>query len=418
MRRRIAQLVAGLRRSGLAVSVAEAIDAAHAAGVADLERATLRDALAATLVKDERDRPLFEHEFERVFPARAPAGARVRRRERGRTGGEEGASDAGTGRGGGGIGAAVSPGRVRTSASAEEKRAEMVARAPTGASTVAESGAAEAGGRRAEERRMPLARTVSAEPVAATAEASDRLARRRRERALMATPFRAMSAREVEEAAELVRSLAARFRARLRRRLRPRPRGRLDFRRTIRKAIPSGGVPFRRSYRGRRPGKLDLVALCDLSGSTATASDFFLALLAPAVDYFAHVRLFGFVDHLVEIEFVEGQVRPAAPLDLMARSDLGRVLAELMAGPGEELTARTVLLVLGDARNNRRPPRADLLAMARSRVRTILWLNPEPVTRWNTGDSVIGLYARYVDAVVPCGTLAELERALAAVARL
>ena len=137
-----------------------------------------------------------------------------------------------------------------------------------------------------------------------------------------------------------------------------------------------------------------------------------LALLAPAAPYFRRVRLFGFVDRLVEIEFVDGQVRPAAPIDLMARSDFGRVLRDLMEHEAEALGADTVLLVLGDARNNRLPPRADLLAAARARVRRVLWLNPEPPERWNTGDSVIASYARHVDAVVACGTLAELERAI------
>jgi uncharacterized protein with von Willebrand factor type A (vWA) domain len=143
-----------------------------------------------------------------------------------------------------------------------------------------------------------------------------------------------------------------------------------------------------------------------------------LALLAPSAAYFRHVTLFGFVDRLVEIEFVAGQVRPAAALDLMARSDFGRVLRDLMEDRATILGGDTVLLVLGDARNNRRPPRADLLAAARVRVRRALWLNPDPRERWNGGDSVIASYARHVDAVVACSTLGELERALAEVARL
>lgn len=227
-----------------------------------------------------------------------------------------------------------------------------------------------------------------------------------------------MTPADAEETAALARVLAARVSARFRRRLTPRGSGRLDFRRTIRAAVPRGGVPFERRFRNRRPGRPDLVALCDLSGSTAVATDFFLSLLAPACRYFRHVHLFGFVDRLVEIEFVDGQVRPAAPLDLMARSDFGGVLRDLMEKQVTTLGADTVLLVLGDARNNRRPPRADLLAAAGARVRRLLWLNPDPPERWDTGDSVIATYARHADAVVACGTLAELESALAALARL
>jgi uncharacterized protein with von Willebrand factor type A (vWA) domain len=227
-----------------------------------------------------------------------------------------------------------------------------------------------------------------------------------------------MTPHDVEAGAALAHAIAARITARVRRRREPRTTGRLDFRRTIRAAVPRGGIPFERRYRGRRPGRPDLVALCDLSASAATATDFFLALLAPSTTYFRRVRLFGYVDRLLEIEFVAGQVRPAAPVDLMARSDFGRVLRDLMEREHAALTADTVLLVLGDARNNRRPPRADLLAAARARVRRALWLNPEARERWNTGDSVITAYAKHVDAVVACGTLAELEHALTVVAKL
>jgi uncharacterized protein with von Willebrand factor type A (vWA) domain len=226
-----------------------------------------------------------------------------------------------------------------------------------------------------------------------------------------------MTAADVAECGALAAAIAGRVTARFRRRLAPRKTGRLDFRRTIRIAVPRGGVPFERRFRGRRPGRPDLTALCDVSASAAIATEFFLMLLAPAAPYFRRVRLFGFVDRLVEIEFVDGQVRPAAPIDLMARSDFGRVLRDLDDAPGL-LGADTVLLVLGDARNNRRPPRADLLATARRRVRRIVWLNPEPRERWNTADSVMAAYARHADVVEACGNLAELERAVAALARL
>jgi uncharacterized protein with von Willebrand factor type A (vWA) domain len=241
-------------------------------------------------------------------------------------------------------------------------------------------------------------------------------ARRRRE--LRTLAFRAMSPRDMDDAAGLVRELARQASRRFRRRLRPRPRGRLDFRRTLRAATPHGGVPLVRRYRGRRPRRPDLVALCDLSASAATATDFFLALLSPAAAYFRRTRLYGFVDRLVEIEFADGAVRPAGPIDLMARSDFGRVLRDLTTDAAADLTADTVLLILGDARNNRLPPRADLLRAVRARVRRVVWLNPDPRDRWNTGDSVIALYERHADAVLACGSLAELDAALARIARL
>ena len=50
MRDRIAELIAAVRRAGVRVSIAEAIDAAAAAAAVGVDRAVLRDALGATLV--------------------------------------------------------------------------------------------------------------------------------------------------------------------------------------------------------------------------------------------------------------------------------------------------------------------------------------------------------------------------------
>lgn len=416
MKTRLAALIADLRAAGVHVSVAEAIDAAQTAAVVGVERAALADALAAAVVKDEGDRALFDECFARVFPSVAPqARAAARRRRssgataegggvRGRGGGETGGAGGVAARDDAAAGGddAYPPGAA--AAGRRDDAADRGSHAP-----VRSDGAALRRGTLGAERTRGIASEGGDDGGAAARSKAGR------ERVLRTMPFAAMSPRDVEEASALVRVLAQRVSTRLRRRLRPQRRGRLDFRRTLRAATPRGGVPLERYFRGRRPRPPALVALCDLSASVATATDFFLALLAPAAAWFRGVRLYGFVDRLVEIEFVAGQVRPAAPLDLMARSDFGRVLADLTRDAASELTRDTVLLVLGDARNNRRPARADLLREARARVRRVVWLNPEPTSRWNTGDSVIEMYARYVDMVVACGALAELADAIAAI---
>ena len=440
MKAKITELIAALRRDEVAVSVAEAIDAARAAAMAGVERSVLRDALAAALVKDERDRPVFLAAFEAVFPARAADVTVVPGRKRGRrsagSGGDAGGgarvAGAPTGSSTSGSGAAATDApradaqRSGAPQGLAQAMAQTVAQAmandddgPAGASppTASASRSGEPADDHTETGAAPAGDAAADGDPDPEGVGLDR-ARALRERRLQRLPFRAMTPTDVEACAALVRAIAQRVTARVRRRLAPRKTGRLDFRRTMRAAVPHGGVPFERRHRGRRPGAPVLVALCDLSASTAIATEFFLALLAPAAPYFRQVRFFGFVDRLVEIEFAEGQVRPAAAIDLMARSDFGRVLKDLVAEPAAMLGADTVLLVLGDARNNRRPPRADLLAAARARVRRLLWLNPDPRERWNTGDSVIATYAPHADAVVACGTLAELEQALVAVAKL
>jgi uncharacterized protein with von Willebrand factor type A (vWA) domain len=57
-----------LRDAGLSLTVAETLDAVHAVRIVGVQRTVLRDGLAATLLKDEADRPVFEAAFDRCFP--------------------------------------------------------------------------------------------------------------------------------------------------------------------------------------------------------------------------------------------------------------------------------------------------------------------------------------------------------------
>lgn len=388
MRARILAFVQGLRARGVAVSVAETLDAVAAVAAAGVDRPELREALAATLVKDEAWRPAFDAFFDEAFPLVAADVAGKRRRARSRAGGSPG-DVGGRGRGGG------------TSSAARQSPAVT----PGAAASVNPPVAV----RTAAERRPDGDRATTGE-VSRDGEGTRH--RRARRHELLARPFREFTSRDVVEARALVAALARQLRARLARRERQRRRGRIDIRRTIRAAIQTGGVPVRPRFRGRRPRRPDLVALCDLSGSVAAASELCLGLIAPAADYFRRVDLFVFVDHLCAVSIEDGHVAPAAPLDLHARSDFGRVLGDLWRTHAGLLHRGTVVVVLGDARNNRLPPRADLLRAVRERVQRLVWLVPEPRERWDTGDSVLGLYAPRCDAVVECVTLGALTRAV------
>lgn len=221
-----------------------------------------------------------------------------------------------------------------------------------------------------------------------------------------------MSTADIDACDTLVVELARRFRAHLNRRQQVARRGHIDLRRTIRQSISKGGALIVPVLRERQPGRLNLVVLCDHSYSVSTASRFLISLLLPARRYFRRTRIFGFVDQPVEVSFENATLVPHERLDLYARSDFGRVLVTFWGRYEALLTRNTLLLVLGDARNNRRPPRADLLARARAIVRQVIWLNPEVPSRWNSGDSVMATYARHCDSVFAASTLGELLRAL------
>jgi uncharacterized protein len=214
--------------------------------------------------------------------------------------------------------------------------------------------------------------------------------------------------------APLGRHLATRLAARRRRA----HRGPIDMRRTLRRSMSTGGVPVNLVHRRPRPGRPELVLLCDVSGSVAGFSHFTMMLVQALREQFSRIRIFCFVDGCVEVTdlFTPG-------------ADLARVLTEVHSRPGlvawsghsdygrafdrfaehwpDAVTDRSSLLVLGDARTNHQDPALGVLAGIAARARHAHWLNPEPERQWGTGDSAAREYGR-VMPMHECRTAAQL----------
>lgn len=374
MEHRLLRFFQALRSHGLPVSPAETIDAMRAVRECGIDRPTLRTALAACLVKDADDLPQFHHIFDRFFPLHAPktrapkratpSGEGSRLRQRFQQGSEP---------------ARKTVERHQHELGPFDPKREVPGRHP------------------GQETEMPGTERMRA--------ASASL------RNLLDQPFRAIEVEDLRELQPQLERLARSLARRSSRRTKAAAQGHMDFRRTFRRSIATGGVPCNLAWRRRRQRHTDLLALCDLSHSVAAASHFFLSVLAASQSVFRRCRFLGFVDRPVEITFAGGHVFPAEKLDLSARSDYGSVFHALAQRTGL-LSRSTLLVVLGDARTNRRPPRHDLLAQLRQRLRAVVWINPEAEERWNTGDSVISRYAPYCDHVLCASTPKELLAAL------
>jgi uncharacterized protein with von Willebrand factor type A (vWA) domain len=90
-------------------------------------------------------------------------------------------------------------------------------------------------------------------------------------------------------------------------------------------------------------------------------------------------------------------------------SDYGHALSDFHARFGEEVNSRTTVMILGDARNNYHQSSAWVVADLQKRARHVLWLNPEPRSYWNSGDSIIGEYGAHCDSITEVRTLRQLE---------
>jgi uncharacterized protein with von Willebrand factor type A (vWA) domain len=231
--------------------------------------------------------------------------------------------------------------------------------------------------------------------------------------------FLRASRSDLVELRRQVYPLARRLATRLTVRRRLGRAGRLDFRRTVRASLATGGVPMDTRHRPHKPHKPELVVLCDISGSVAGFSHFTLMLTHALREQFAKVRAFAFIDTCDEItDYLRGDdlgdvmARIAAEAEVVwfdGHSDYGHTFEVFAERYPDALTPKTSLLVLGDGRNNYRSPALATLKRVVGQARHAYWLNPEPRSYWGSADSAAPDYALVVDEMVECRNVEQLS---------
>jgi uncharacterized protein with von Willebrand factor type A (vWA) domain len=215
----------------------------------------------------------------------------------------------------------------------------------------------------------------------------------------------------------LTRKLAVRL-ARKRRHGR---KGPLDFRSTVRHSLSYGGVPAEPKFRYPRPSKPEIVVIADISGSVAAFARFTLHLVYAISSQFSKVRSFVFIDGIDEVtrffegieDITEAVHRVNTEADVIwvdGHSDYGHAFETFWERWGKEINPKTSVILLGDARNNYHASQAWVVAEIRKRARHVFWLNPEPRSYWDTGDSIVSEYATHCDGAFECRNLKQLER--------
>ena len=231
-------------------------------------------------------------------------------------------------------------------------------------------------------------------------------------------PLARIEPRQIEEMRALIRQMARRLRERFSKPRKRQRRGHLDVRRTLRKNAAWGSVPFLTAWKRKHRDRPKIVALCDVSGSVARVSDFFLLLIHSLHEVVSDVRSFAFSGHLIEVsDVLESKSAEEAMREIMAKvgfgsSDYGSSFADFERQWMESVTPQTTVIVLGDARSNNLDPGADILRRISERSKRVVWLNPEGRMTWGWGDSEMPRYATFCNLVRQCATAQQLERAV------
>ena len=469
----ITGFVEELRAAGLPVSLTETLDAAEAVHHVPLEdRTAFKYALAATLVKSSAHWRAFDTAFEVYFAQRGPehaiddaAGDHAALSETPRSG-----QGHGEGRGiGAGGGEGLSPEELaellfRALLSADGGQLAALARQAVSRYAGMEPGRPVGGTYylyrtlrnldldgllqrllNTTRQQTPSRQLTPLEERLARDEFQARLDRLRREvedeirRRLVADrgaqalakslrkplpediDFMHASREELTALRRAIAPLTRKLAVRLTRKRRHGRKGPLDFRATVRHSLSTGGVPLEPRFRYPRPAKPEIVVIADISGSVAAFARFTLHLVHAISSQFSKVRSFVFIDGIDEVtRFFEGADDVAEAVHRInteadvvwvdGHSDYGHALSVFWERWGEEITTRTSVLLLGDARNNYHASQAWVVQELRRRARHVYWLNPEPRAYWGTGDSIVGEYGAHCDDVFECRSLRQLEQ--------
>ena len=199
------------------------------------------------------------------------------------------------------------------------------------------------------------------------------------------------------------------------RRKRKSQRGILDVRSTIRANQEYDGILFETVWKKTKIDRPKIIALCDVSGSVANVSRFFLMFLHSLTEILPNVRTFAFSNKAGEVTdlFENKDIEVAAAETLLLNgggsTDYGQAFVDLEGLLENKIDRKTTVIILGDARSNYGDPRCDVLKKIQEKSKRILFLNPEPKSVWGTGDSEMLRFVPYCNKSKVCKSLFDLE---------
>lgn len=178
-----------------------------------------------------------------------------------------------------------------------------------------------------------------------------------------------------------------------------------DMQNTMKMACSSMGIPMRLCYQTKHPSKPKLIMFLDISGSCKNASELMLVFM----HYMRHVFVGGcktyvFTNRLYDISSYIDKDDPEKTVAAVLKkiktkgiySDYYTPLKEFYENHMNELTKDTIMLFIGDARNNKNKTGEIYIKEITHRIKKAYWLSTDEKNKWGTGDSILPLYSKYM----------------------
>ncbi len=191
----------------------------------------------------------------------------------------------------------------------------------------------------------------------------------------------------------------------------------LDFKRTIRAGLSTGGVYSALHYKRKHRKKKRIVMLCDVSGSMLQFSEFALRFIKSMSEVSDHSDTFLFSESIQKVspfalENMDAFGHYVRQSGVWGKgTNIGRALEYVAAVQPSVLSPSTVLLILSDAKTVDLDRAQRALIRAEKLSGSVVWMNPIPDNKWPylRGVTILRSHCN----MVPCSTLNDLARACA-----
>lgn len=221
---------------------------------------------------------------------------------------------------------------------------------------------------------------------------------------------------EIPKAVSIIQQTARQINAELSARKKAAGRSsQLNFRKTIRKGLETGGSFYRLKYKKKPRRRRRMVILCDVSGSMIQFSEFALRFIQSLNQASESSRTYLFSENIVEADPFSLQNMDLFR-DYVNRSgiygkgtNLGSALEYLCSRRPPVLADAATLIILSDAKTVEQGRAFAALQKAKQLSGKVIWLNPIPENRWQYLKST-----QLMSSVCPmlsCSTLSSLANA-------
>ena len=215
-----------------------------------------------------------------------------------------------------------------------------------------------------------------------------------------------MSEKQYQDLTAVIKANAEKFKTKISRQMQRHRHKQFNYKKTMRESLKTFGVPMKLYFEKPKLKRTKIVCIMDVSGSCSKSARLLLRFVYELSSVFTGgVKSYVFIRQLKDVS----DLFQEQPLDTAISEAMGAVpreysnyhyaLQQFHEHHLNTVDKNTIVLFLGDARNNKNKSGIEYLKAIKDQARAVMWLNTEEKEKWDTGDSIIGIYKQQLTSV-------------------